>query len=244
MTGGADAHQGLLVSGRFPELEDALCERVAELKRGDALAPVTIVVGSAAVRTRVGDLVVRRLGAVANLTVATLGRLAADLVAADRGAPPVALTGFTRERLVRRVVSRLAGDLDYFGPVLDRPHFAQALAATLTDLREACVPPDSAWGSAARGRRSSRRGRPFPAARPRPPLSGLLRRAAVARLAGRRRRAPGGGRRCGRRGGLWAQSSCTASTTSTRRRRGSSGLSSSAGRTSSSPSRPTVRGPG
>ncbi|MGE5229368.1 MAG: hypothetical protein ACM3MJ_06580, partial [Deltaproteobacteria bacterium] len=151
MTGGADAHQGLLVSGRFPELEDALCERVAELKRGDSLAPVTIVVGSAAVRTRVGDLVVRRLGAVANLTVATLGRLAADLVAADRGAPPVALTGFTRERLVRRVVSRLAGDLDYFGPILDRPHFAQALAATLTDLREACVPSDSAWGSAAGG---------------------------------------------------------------------------------------------
>ena len=151
MTGGADAHLGLLVSGRFQELEDALCERVAELKRGDALAPVTIVVGSAAMRTRVGDLVVRRLGAAANLTVATLGRLAADLVAADRGAPPVALTGVTRERLVRRLVGRLAGDLHYFRPVLDRPHFAQALAATLTDLREACVPAESAWSSAAAG---------------------------------------------------------------------------------------------
>ena len=151
MTGGADAHLGLLVSGRFSELEDALCERVAELKRGDALAPVTVVVGSAAVRTRVGDLVVRRLGAVANLTVATLGRLAADLVAADRGAPPVALTGVTRERLVRRLVGRLAGDLDYFRPVLDRPHFAQALAATLADLREAFVPAESAWSSAAAG---------------------------------------------------------------------------------------------
>ena len=151
MTGGADAHQGLLVSGRFPELEDALCERVAELKRADPLAPVTVVVGSAAVRTRVGDLVVRRLGAVANLTVATLGRLAADLVAADRGAPPVALTGLARERLVRRLVTQLAGDLRYFRPVLDRPHFAQALAATLTDLREACVPADSAWSEAAAG---------------------------------------------------------------------------------------------
>lgn len=151
MTGGADAHQGLLVSGRFAELEDALCERVAELKRADPLAPVTVVVGSAAVRTRVGDLVVRRLGAVANLTVATLGRLATDLVAADRGAPPAALTGFTRERLVRRLVGRLAGDLHYFRPVLDRPHFAQALAATLTDLREACVPADSAWISATAG---------------------------------------------------------------------------------------------
>ena len=36
MTAGADAHQGLLVSGRYPELEDALCDRVLELKRDDA----------------------------------------------------------------------------------------------------------------------------------------------------------------------------------------------------------------
>ena len=81
MTTGADAHQGILVSGRFPELEHALCERVAELKRGRPLAPVTVVVGSAAVRTHVLDLLVRRLGAVANLQVATLSRLAADVVA-------------------------------------------------------------------------------------------------------------------------------------------------------------------
>ena len=148
MTGGADAHQGLLISGRFPELEDALCERIAQLKRDDALAPLTVVVGSAAVRTRVGDLVVRRLGAVANLTVATLGRLAADLVAAERGAPPVVLGGLARERLVRRLVAERAGELEYFRPVVDRPHFAQALAATLTDLREACVPADSAWSAA------------------------------------------------------------------------------------------------
>ena len=149
MTAGADAHQGLLVSGRFPELEDALCERVAELKRDDALAPVTIVVGSAAVRTHVSDLVVRRLGAVANLTVSTLGRLASDLVAAEQGAPPAVLGGLARERLVRGLVSGRAAELEYFRPVVDRPHFAQALTATLTDLREACVPPGSAWGDAA-----------------------------------------------------------------------------------------------
>ncbi len=149
MTGGADAHLGLLISGRFPELEDALCERVAELKRDDALAPLTIVVGSAAVRTRVGDLLVRRLGAVANLTVSTLGRLASDLVAAEQKAPPAVLGGLARERLVRRLVSERAGELEYFRPVVERPHFAQALAATLTDLREACVPPGSVWSDAA-----------------------------------------------------------------------------------------------
>ena len=148
MTGGAEAHLGLLISGRFPELEDALCERVAELKHDDALAPVTIVVGSAAVRTRVGDLVVRRLGAVADLTVSTLGRLASDLAAAERRTPSAVLGGLARERLVRRIVSERAAELGYFRPVVDRPHFAQALAATLTDLREACVPPDSAWSDA------------------------------------------------------------------------------------------------
>ena len=152
MTAGADAHQGLLVSGRFPELEDALCERVAELKRDDALAPVTIVVGSAAVRTRVSDLVVSRLGAVANLTVATVGRLASDLVAAERGAPPLVLGGLARERLVRRLVAERAGDLEYFRPVVDRPHFAQALTATLTDLREACVPSQSDLGEGSKAR--------------------------------------------------------------------------------------------
>ena len=92
MTTAAEAHQGILVSGRFPELEDALCRRVAELKRGRPLAPVTVVVGSAAVRTHVLDLLVRRLGAVANVRVATLSRLATDLVASHRGTPPATLT--------------------------------------------------------------------------------------------------------------------------------------------------------
>ena len=38
-----------------------------ELQRGRPLAPLTVVVGSSAVRTRVGDLLVRRLGGVANV---------------------------------------------------------------------------------------------------------------------------------------------------------------------------------
>ena len=148
MTAGADAHQGLLVSGRFRELEDALCERVGELKRGRPLAPLTIVVGSAAVRTRIGDLLVRRLGAVANVTVATLERLAAELLAEDAAAPPLVLTAIARERLVRRLVDGHAGELGYFGPVATRPHFAAALAATFDDLRQACVAPGSGWTDA------------------------------------------------------------------------------------------------
>ena len=161
MTTGAEAHQGTLVSGRFPELEGALCQRVAELKRGRPLAPVTVVVGSAAVRTRVLDLLVHRLRAVANVQVTTLGRLAADLVAAHRGSPPAALAGLTRERLVRRLVAAYASRLRYFGAVVDRPHFAEAVAATLADLREACIPPDSDWSSSAQaGPVSGAAGRP------------------------------------------------------------------------------------
>ncbi len=84
---GDESHQGLLVGGRFSELEDALCERIAELKRGRPLAPLTVVVGSGAVRTRISDLLVRRLGAVANVDVVTLSRMARDRVARALGAP-------------------------------------------------------------------------------------------------------------------------------------------------------------
>ena len=58
---GAEAEQqrGILVSGRFPELEAALVERVRELRAGRPLVPLTVVVGSSAVRTHVGDLLVR-----------------------------------------------------------------------------------------------------------------------------------------------------------------------------------------
>ena len=149
MTAGGDQTRGLLVSGRFPELEDALCERVQGLRRGRPLAPLTVVVGSAHVRTRVGDLLVRRLGAVANVSVVTLGRLAADLVAASRGAPQPTLAGLARERLLRRLI--VARELAYFAPVQDRPHFPQAVAATFADLREACVAPASGWARAALG---------------------------------------------------------------------------------------------
>jgi RecB family exonuclease len=151
MTVAGDAHPGLLVSGRFPELEDALFERVSELKHDRPLAPLTVVVGSGAARTRVGDLLVRRLGAVANLEVVTLARLARDLVARAEHAPPVVLSAVARERMVRRLVDRHFSRLAYFGPVATRPHFAAALAATFADLREALLSPDSAWAQAVAG---------------------------------------------------------------------------------------------
>src|SRR5665647_2822689 len=139
--------RGAAYVGRFPELEDALVERVLELRRGRPLAPLTIVVGSSSVRTRVGDLLVRRLGAIANVWVVTLSRLAADLVIAARGAPRPTLAGIARERLIRRLVA--SRELAYFAPVQDRPHFPRAVAATFADLREARVAPASDWARTA-----------------------------------------------------------------------------------------------
>ena len=104
-------------------------------------------------RTRVGDLLVRRLGAVANVSVVTLGRIAADLVAGARGVPEPALAGLARERLLRRLIA--ARKLAYFAPVQDRPHFPQAVAATFADLREARVSPESGWARAAFGQDAS-----------------------------------------------------------------------------------------
>src|SRR5665647_2281804 len=111
--------RGAAYVGRFPELEGALAERVLELRRGRPLAPLTIVVGSSSVRTRVGDLLVRRLGAIANVCVVTLSRLAGDLVVAARGAPRPTLAGIARGRRPRCPPSR---DDEIAGQAAERDH--------------------------------------------------------------------------------------------------------------------------
>jgi len=138
---------GSVVSGRFPDLEAALCARVAELKEADPLAPLTVVVGSAAVRRHLGDRLVRRLGGLAGVSLVTLARFAERCAVATGAAPPAPLTELGRERLLRRLVGH--GDLRYFGPVGGRPHFARALAGTFADLREALIEPDMEWARSA-----------------------------------------------------------------------------------------------
>lgn len=141
--------RGRLISGRFRELEGELCAHVAVLKKGDPLLPLTIVVGSAAVRTRVGDLLVRELTAIANTHIVTMTTLARDLVTEHREVPPVVLAGLAKERFIRLLLASHQDELKYFARVVDRPHFAEALAATFDDLREGCVSPDAPWAEAA-----------------------------------------------------------------------------------------------
>lgn len=160
MTTGSDHHQGRLFdpsprgaiafSGRFPELEDALCARVAQLREPDPLLPITIVVGSSLVRRHLGDTLVRRLDAVANVTLLTLAGYARRLAARAPGGKPHVLSQVVRERLLRRAVAE-APALQYFGPVSRRPHFAHALEATVTDLRQAGVDPAGDWTRAVVG---------------------------------------------------------------------------------------------
>lgn len=148
---GASCPRGAVIAGRFAELEGALVERVAELRRAGGLRPITVVVGSSAVSSRITELLVWRLGAVANVRVLVLRRLALELVAGGAG-PPAVLVGSARERLVRRLIAERAAShagLAYFGPVAERPHFARAITSTFTDLREALVAPRSGWATAA-----------------------------------------------------------------------------------------------
>lgn len=155
MTAGPEQERGRLVTGRFSELEGALVARLAELRRGRPLAPLTIVVGSAALRTRVDDLLIRGLGAIANVSAVTLSGLATGLVTHATRQPPHLLAPLARERLVRRCVAQRGaqGGLRYFGPVRERPHFARAMAATFDDLRQARLEPHGGWaGGAALGR--------------------------------------------------------------------------------------------
>ena len=127
---------------------------MSELRRGRPLAPLTIVVGSAAVRTHVGDLLVRRLGRVANVNVVTLARLAGDLVTEARGAPPAVLAGLARERFLRRLIAAAEDDLAYFGPVVNGPISPRRWRRRSPTCARRCVEPDASWSeAAASGRR-------------------------------------------------------------------------------------------
>ena len=126
-------------------------------------------------RTRVGDLLVRRLGAVANLRVVTLGRLAADLVAAARGAPPWCSRASPASgscgawsRPVRRARLLRPGRRP---AALRRRRWRRR---SPTCARRAS-PPDSAWSDAvARPPRRARARAPAQGARSGPPVPRVL----------------------------------------------------------------------
>ena len=212
-------HRGLLVSGRFPELEDALCERIAELKRHAAARPGHDRRGLGRRAHAGGDLLVRRLGAFANVGIVTLARLAVDLVEAQ-ASPPAGARGVARERLVRRLLDRHTRRARLLpAGVVDQPHFAGALAATFADLREGRVAPDTRGAEAAGSGGRVRAGHRPEQRTPTSPCSTPATAGAWTRSGCSTAPACTGGGRARRRGRTrGARSSSTASTTSTRRR--------------------------
>ncbi len=147
MTGSDHEERGLLVSGRFAELGEALCERVRELREGAPLRPLTIVVGSSALRTHVGDLLVRRLGALAGGRLVTLDELARDLATAGAEAPPTGLRVSLSSASFSGAWVRAAATCGTSALSSTARASPGALAATFADLRQAAVSPGAAWAA-------------------------------------------------------------------------------------------------
>jgi hypothetical protein len=116
-------------------LREALAERVAELRRDDPLAPMTVLVGASLQRPFLARWLAARLGGHANLRILMPGDLALllgapALVASGRRAlPPLA------DRVLLAEVARQHPG--YFAPVAETPGFGEALFRLVRELRGA-----------------------------------------------------------------------------------------------------------
>ena len=135
-----------LYLGGFDGLEVALAAEVKAAKEGDALAPVTVIVGSAAVASYLPRTLAKRLGGVGNVRVLTLHRLAGQL-ACSGGHAGQLLSPEAQTRLAERVVARVASRSgSHFGPVADMPGLGRAFMRSMEDLRQAQVTAQADWG--------------------------------------------------------------------------------------------------
>jgi hypothetical protein len=135
-----------LYLGGFEGLQAALAEQVRAAKQADALAPVTLVVGSAAVASCLPRVLAARLGGVGNVRVVTLHRLAGQLAQASGYADRL-LTAEAQTRLVERVVAQVTSRPgSHFGAVAGMPGLARAFLKSIEDMRQACVPAQADWG--------------------------------------------------------------------------------------------------
>ena len=134
---------GTLHSGSIAQLEAGLAAWVREVKAGDPLVPLTIVVGSSPLRYHLSRVLARHLGAHANLRLVTIHRFATEL-AEEGGERRPQLSPLARRRLAAQVVTAVAAERPgwYFARVQQAPGLARAFARTLDDLRQAAVPAD------------------------------------------------------------------------------------------------------
>ena len=129
-----------LIVGPFAALEPAFLRKVRELKTGDPLRPVDVLVGSNLVALYLRRRTAEELGAVANLRFLTFLDLAKNVHAPDGVRPPLPPLG---EAILAWQALAATPDARAFGPLRDRPSLRQALVRTADDLRDAGIPADA-----------------------------------------------------------------------------------------------------
>ncbi len=119
-----------IITGELPGLEDALAEAVAGARRGDPLAPVTVVVGHVLLRPYLRRTLALRGVAQINVAYARPHELAQRLAGPGAFDRPRLTPG--AERLLVREVGE--GARGYFEAVGGREGFAEALGRLFRDL--------------------------------------------------------------------------------------------------------------
>jgi len=151
-----------IVSGPFhPDLEAALVSHVQTIKQGDPLRPLTILVPSQHLATRVKRL----LAVESNLTlldthVLTFHQFALTLIqGGDPARLPDLVDGLFQEELLRSLVARGIPGAEVFRDWAGMRGLWAGLWATIQDLKEARVETTSALSAVAEGLLGEDRGR-------------------------------------------------------------------------------------
>ncbi len=133
-----------------PALDRALVEDIRSLKTGDPFAPCALIAPSATLVDRLKRLLaIEARLPVLNLHVLTFHQLALrlqnDLVRSGLSLPPLQLVDdFYSEQLVRQVVHRKLPGLEPLTKLPPSPGTWKGLWATIRDLKDAVVRPDTA----------------------------------------------------------------------------------------------------
>jgi ATP-dependent helicase/nuclease subunit B len=129
-----------VVLGAPAAIEQALLDRVAEIRTLDALAPIDVLVGGVLQRPYLQRRAADTAGAVLNVRFSTLGELGvrlgeARLIAEGRRPlSAIAERGFAGE--IARATT------GYFEPVADTPGFADAARRFIRELRQEAIGPE------------------------------------------------------------------------------------------------------
>lgn len=134
----------LITSPSIGSLEHSLIERIGSLKQGDPLAPVTVVVGSNLQHIYLRRRLASAFGAVANVRFHSLLDLAGEIaLASGSNGDLQALPEGGETLIIRSILEDLAGSGRAAPFGAEAVGLAEAVAATLRDLREGMVSPES-----------------------------------------------------------------------------------------------------